>query len=93
MRSGTTPPTAADAAVARWAAAAGVPASVVEGYESRAPAWLRLLRGLLLGLVAGAPVLALAWVARHGGGLTVLLVGAGLVVALRIVVHRRASAP
>ncbi|TFV49517.1 hypothetical protein [Blastococcus sp. TF02A-35] len=79
-----------DAAVARWAAAAGLPASVAQGYESRTPAALRVLRGFLLGMTVVLPLLALGWAVELGGGPAVVLVCALLVLALRVAQRRSA---
>ena len=82
-------PTAADvdAAVERWAAAAGVPASVAQGHEDRTPAARRLLRGVALGLLAGLPLVFLA----QFDGPAVLLVLAGLLLVLAVARQHRAS--
>ena len=80
-------PAEVEAAVERWAAAAGVPASVARGYEEPTPAARRLLRGIGLGLLVGLPPASVA----QFDGLAVLLVLAGLVLVMSIVHRCRAS--
>ncbi|WP_104523612.1 hypothetical protein [Blastococcus atacamensis] len=81
-----------DAAVARWAAAAGIPVSVAQGFESRTSVGRRVLRGFLLGLAVGLPVIALGWAGEAGNGVRLVLVCAVLVLLLRIAQHRSGSA-
>ena len=85
-RQGGPTATEVDAAVQRWAAAAGVPASVAQGCEDRSPAAGRVLRGILLGLLVGLPLVVLA----RFDGAPVLLVLAGLLLVLSILRQRRA---
>lgn len=81
--------TAESAAVARWAAAAGVPESVAQGYESRTPAAMRLLRGVLMGGLIGVPVLLFASADGPADGLWLVLVLALALLGLRIARQRR----
>ncbi|NEK85724.1 hypothetical protein GCU60_08105 [Blastococcus saxobsidens] len=81
--------TAESAAVARWAAAAGVPESVAQGYESRTSTTTRFLRGVLLGGVVAVPVLLLGAIDGPGGGLWPVVVLVLAVIGLRIAQQRR----
>jgi hypothetical protein len=77
-----------DAAVARWAAAAGVPVAVAQGYRSQTSIGMRFLRGFLLGCAVGVPLLALASVDGPADGLR--LSGVLLVLWLGVrIQHRR----
>ena len=88
---GTGPGTDVDAAVARWAAAAGVPTSVAQGYESRTPAATRFLRGVLMGGAVGLPMLALASLDGPSDGLWLVLALAVTLLGLRIARQRGRS--
>ncbi|RBY90180.1 hypothetical protein DQ244_11970 [Blastococcus sp. TBT05-19] len=80
-----------DAAVARWAAAAGVPESVARDYESQTSFGRRVLHGFLLGLLVGLPLLALTWAVDVGGALPFVLVCGVLVLLVRIAQQRSSS--
>ena len=77
-----------DAAVARWAAAAGVPASVAQAPGSPGPLAVRFLRGVLLGCALGLPLLAPASVDVPGDGLGLALVAGGLWLGVGILLRR-----
>lgn len=78
-----------DAAVARWAAAAGVPTSVAQAPGSPSPVVVRLLRGVLLGCAFALPLLALGSVDEPGDGLGLALVVGGLWLGVGILLRRR----
>ena len=78
-----------DATVARWAAAAGVPASVAQGYRPTTPAWLRFLRGVLAGCAVGVVLLVVGSVEGPPGGVGLALAVLVVWTASRILQRRQ----
>ncbi|CCG03578.1 hypothetical protein [Blastococcus saxobsidens] len=84
--------TEVEAAVARWAAAAGVPESVAQGYESRTSLARRFLRGFLLGGLIGVPMLVFSSLDEPADGLWLVVALAVVLLVRRIGRHRTGSA-
>ena len=84
-------PADVEAAVDRWAAAAGVPEDVVRGTPRRPSAARRFLRGVLLGGAVALPMVLLATVDGPADGIRATVVLAVLVVGLRIALRRRGT--
>ena len=80
-----------DAAVTRWAAAAGPPAPVARPDRLPGSAVVRFLRGVLLGCAIGLPLLALALADEPADGLGTALVVLGLWLGGGILQRRQES--